>query len=56
MEDIFHNLLVSTDPHISNIKKVCQNKRKKYPPDVVQFFDISNTDEYVNEEKESDSE
>lgn len=39
MEDIFHNLLISSDPLISGMKKLSAKKFKQYPHEVLAFFD-----------------
>lgn len=47
MEDIFHNLLVSSDPYISSMKKIGSKKLKQYPTEVLQFLEQPEVDESV---------
>lgn len=57
MEDIFHNLLVSSDPLISSMRKLNPKTLKKYPPEVIKFFDEPDISEKTLElpDDESDS-
>ncbi|KAG5886039.1 hypothetical protein JTB14_000018 [Gonioctena quinquepunctata] len=35
MEDLFHQLLVSSDPYITSMRKLPQKKSRTYPEDVM---------------------
>ena len=38
LEDIFHSLLVSSDPFISGMKKLSLKKLRQYPSEVLSFL------------------
>lgn len=56
MEDVFHNLLISSDPYITSLRKLSGKGMKKYSPEVIQFFDLpSDIDFEMSEDKEDNS-
>ncbi|KAG5877602.1 hypothetical protein JTB14_010289 [Gonioctena quinquepunctata] len=38
MEDLFHQLLVSSDPYITNMRELPQKKSRTYPEDVMMLL------------------
>lgn len=38
MEDLFHQLLISSDPHITSLRKLPQRQVKPYPQDVINLL------------------
>ncbi|XP_050518510.1 uncharacterized protein LOC126892818 [Diabrotica virgifera virgifera] len=39
MEDVFHRLLISSDPYISNLRKLIPKEFSKYPAEVIHFLE-----------------
>lgn len=54
MEDIFCNLLVSSDPLISGMKKLSAKKLKQYPSEVLAFFEKPVVLENIDEDHSDD--